>query len=148
MTDIDSIPKDMRKKFAAFLDLFIELNGLGPEPTTEDPPLSSDERIELVGFDMFLKYRQIPDDLRKRIKRRYIEEEFLMRRKENINIFRVAVGPMYWTWVCRFCAVYILVAAISFWWSQPTGTVPGYFVPCGVIFGALLLWLGEKRKKG
>jgi hypothetical protein len=149
MTDINRlpIPKDMRKKFAAFLDLFIEYNGPGPEPTTEEPPLSSEERVELIMFDMFLKGRQLPEWLRRRIKRRYIEEEFLMRRKEAFDIFRVAVGPMYWTWVCRFCAVYILVTTIGFWRSSPAGEFPAYMVLIGVIASALFFWWGEKRKR-
>jgi hypothetical protein len=98
-------------------------------------------------FDMFLKGRQLPEWLRRRIKRLYIEEEFLMSRKEAFDIFRVAVGPMYWTWVCRFCAVYILVAAIGFWWSSPTGTIPGYLALCGVVSSGLFFWWGEKRKR-
>jgi hypothetical protein len=138
MTDIDRlpIPKDMRKKFAAFLDLFIERNGPGPEPTTEDTPLSLSERVELITFDMFLKYPQIPEGLRRRIKRRYIEEEFL-RCKE----------PGFETWVCGFCVVSALVTAIGFWWSSPTGTFPGYIVLIAVISGALSFWWGEKRKR-
>jgi hypothetical protein len=133
MTDTDNlslIPEEAEKRFAMFL-LFIEFNGPGPEPSTDEPPLSPEQRAELQMFDRFLEARQAPDWLRRRIKRRYIEEKFLKSKEPGLQ-----------TWGCRFISVSMMVTTLGFYWYSPEELV-GYTIPIIVIISALFFLLGE-----
>jgi hypothetical protein len=105
----------------------------------DEPPLSPEQRAELQMFDRFLEARQAPDWLRRRCRRRYIEEEFL--KKEFLKSKMAGVDA----WFCRLYSAGLFVVAMGFWWLSPE-EFPGYMIPVIFVISALYFWLGEKKK--
>jgi hypothetical protein len=129
-----TIPEELRKKFVLFVDIFVPLDGPGPARETPKTELSAAQLTELEMFERFLEECQIPEGLRQRMIRKYIEEEF--KPKE----------AGFETWVLRFLAVSILVTSIGLWWSSPKGAFPGYLILIALLFSILFFWFGERRK--